>query len=381
MRYGFTTGSCAAAAAKAAAYMLLLDLKKDEIIIKTPKGIEYSASIIDMKKDKDEASCAVMKDGGDDPDVTTGCLIYASVSIKKDEVNDNINDNIKEEVRINIDGGTGVGRVTKPGLDQPVGAAAINHVPREMIDKEVREVCEAADFNGTIEVIISVPDGEETAKKTFNEKLGIVGGISIIGTSGIVEPMSSQALLDTIKTFLNQRRAQGYEYAAVSPGNYGTDYMLKTYGYDLDKSIKCSNFIGDTVDMAKELGFKGILLTGHIGKLVKVSGGIMNTHSKESDCRMELIAAAGIKAGVSQDTLRKVFDCVSTEEALKLIKDENKLEEVMKLIMEKVMYYLNKRAGDRLNVECIIYSNELGELAKSEGADKWLTLLVREQER
>ena len=377
MRYGFTTGSCAAAAAKAAAYMLLTGIKKNEIKIKTPKGIEYIAAIHDLRKGEGEVSCAVMKDGGDDPDVTTGCLIYASVAIKKQ----NPAKDEKQSVVINVDGGKGVGRVTKPGLDQPVGAAAINHVPREMIDNEVREICEAIDFNGELDVVISVPDGEEIAKKTFNEKLGIIGGISIIGTSGIVEPMSSQALLDTIRTFLNQRRAQGYDYVAISPGNYGTDYMLKTYGYDLDKSIKCSNFIGDTIDMAAELGFKGVLLTGHIGKLVKVSGGMMNTHSKEGDCRMELIAAAGIKAEVSQDALKKVLDCVATEEALRLIESENKLDIVMKYIMEKVMYYLNKRAGDALDMECIIYSNELGELAKSEGADKWLTLLVREQEQ
>ena len=377
MRYGFTTGSCAAAAAKAAAYMLLAGIQKDEIKIQTPKGLDYIATIQDLKKSEDEVSCAVMKDGGDDPDVTTGCLIYASVAINKQKTEDET----RQRVIINIDGGKGIGRVTKPGLDRPVGEAAINHVPREMIENEVREVCDAVDFNGVIDVIISVPNGEEIAKKTFNEKLGIVGGISIIGTSGVVEPMSSQALLDTIKTFLKQRRAQGYDYVAVSPGNYGTDYMLKTYGYDLDKSVKCSNFIGDTIDMAAELGFKGVLLTGHIGKLVKISGGMMNTHSKEGDCRMELIAAAGIKAGVSQETLLKIFDCVATEEALKLIESENKLDKVMELILEKVMYYLNKRAGDNLDMECIIYSNELGELAKSEGADKWLTLLVQEQEQ
>ena len=371
MRYGFTTGSCAAAAAKAAAYMLLFGIKKDNITIVTPKGISYTADVLDIKCLGNEVSCAVMKDGGDDPDVTTGCLIYASVSMTPDS----------KDVSINIDGGAGVGRVTKPGLDQPVGSAAINHVPREMIEKEVKEVCDEADYKGRIDVIISVKDGEEIAKKTFNEKLGIIGGISIIGTSGIVEPMSSQALLDTIKTFLNQRHEEGYDYVAVSPGNYGIEYMKKTYGYDLEKSVKCSNFIGDTIDMAKELGFKGMLLTGHIGKLIKVSGGIMNTHSKEGDCRMELIAAAGIKAGVSSDVLNRILSCVSTEEALRLIKNENKLDEVMNYISEKVMYYLKKRAGNELEMECIIYSNELGELAKSKGADRWLTLLVQEQEQ
>ena len=386
MRYGFTTGSCAAAAAKAATYMLLFGIEKKNISIETPKGITYQAEILDIKREEGKASCAVMKDGGDDPDVTTGCLVYAEVSLSlyNEEGGGSSSD---AEYRtdklpcIKIDGGLGVGRVTKPGLDQPVGAAAINHVPREMIEKEVKEVCEEADYNGGISVIIYVPDGEEIAKKTFNQRLGIVGGISIIGTSGIVEPMSSQALLDTIRVELNQRREEGYDYVAVSPGNYGLDFMLKTYGYDLDRSVKCSNFIGATIDMAKEIGFKGMLLTGHIGKLIKVSGGMMNTHSKEGDCRMELLAAEGIKEGVSDKTLKKVLQCISTEEALRLIKYEGKLDAVMKCVMDKVIFYLNKRAEDKLNIECIIYSNDFGELSKSEGADRWLTLLVQEQEQ
>ncbi len=369
MRYGFTTGSCAAAAAKAAAYMLLFGIKKDKISIETPKGIMYETDVQDIKITKDKVSCGVLKDGGDDPDVTTGCLVCAEVSLTE------------ERNKINIDGGKGVGRITKPGLDQPIGAAAINHVPRLMIEKEVREICDEADYIGGLDIVIFVPDGEETAKKTFNEKLGIIGGISIIGTSGIVEPMSNQALLDTIKTFLNQRREEGYDYVAVSPGNYGIEFMQRTYGYNLDRSIKCSNFIGDTIDMAAALGFKAMLLTGHIGKLIKVSGGIMNTHSKEADCRMELIAAAGIQEGVSMETLKKVLLQVSTEEALRLIKKENKLDKVMNNILDKVMYNLNKRAGNGLETECIIYSNDFGELAKSEGADRWLTLLVQEQEQ
>ena len=193
--------------------------------------------------------------------------------------------------------------------------------------------------------------------------------------------MSSQALLDTIRVEHNQRKEEGFDYVAVSPGNYGLDFMLKTYGYDLDRSVKCSNFIGATIDMAKEIGFKGMLLTGHIGKLIKVSGGMMNTHSKEGDCRMELLAAAGIKEGVSDKTLKKILQCSSTEEALRLIKNEGKLDSVMKCVMEKVIFYLNKRAEDKLDIECIIYSNDFGELSKSEGADRWLTLLVQAQEQ
>ena len=374
MRYGFTTGSCAAAAAKAAAYMLLSGRQKNTITIETPKGIPYTAEILEITRGEKAVQCAVRKDGGDDPDITSGALIYAEVSLT-DHTRTQATD-----TRIHINGGIGVGRVTKPGLDQPVGNAAINHVPREMIAKEVLEVCDLMDYKGNLQVIISVPEGEAIAKQTFNPRLGIVGGISILGTSGIVEPMSNQALLDTIRVELNQRRAEGFDYVAVAPGNYGLDFMKKAYGYDLDKSVKCSNFIGATIDMAVECGFTRMLLTGHIGKLIKVAGGIMNTHSKEADCRMELLSAFAIHEGAGADVAAKILDCVATEEAVRLLREAGKQQEVMDYAMERIMFYLNKRAGGRMQIDCIMYDNTFGELAKSKEADRWFTLLERDAE-
>ena len=374
MRYGFTTGSCAAAAAKAAAYMLLSGRQKNTITIETPKGIPYTAEILEITRGEKAVQCAVRKDGGDDPDITSGALIYAEVSLT-DHTRTQATD-----TRIHIDGGIGIGRVTKPGLDQPVGNAAINHVPREMIAKEVLEVCDLMDYKGNLQVIISVPEGEAIAKQTFNPRLGIVGGISILGTSGIVEPMSNQALLDTIRVELNQRRAEGFDYVAVAPGNYGLDFMKKAYGYDLDKSVKCSNFIGVTIDMAVECGFTRMLLTGHIGKLIKVAGGIMNTHSKEADCRMELLSAFAIHEGAGADVAAKILDCVATEEAVRLLREAGKQQEVMDYAMERIMFYLNKRAGGRMQIDCIMYDNTFGELAKSKEADRWFTLLERDAE-
>lgn len=374
MRYGFTTGSCAAAAAKAAAYMLLSGRQKNTITIETPKGIPYTAEILEITRGEKAVQCAVRKDGGDDPDITSGALIYAEVSLT-DHTRTQATD-----TRIHIDGGIGVGRVTKPGLDQSVGNAAINHVPREMIAKEVLEVCDLMDYKGNLQVIISVPEGEAIAKQTFNPRLGIVGGISILGTSGIVEPMSNQALLDTIRVELNQRRAEGFDYIAVAPGNYGLDFMKKAYGYDLDKSVKCSNFIGVTIDMAVECGFTRMLLTGHIGKLIKVAGGIMNTHSKEADCRMELLSAFAIHEGAGADVAAKILDCVATEDAVRLLREAGKQQEVMDYAMERIMFYLNKRAGGRMQIDCIMYDNTFGELAKSKEADRWFTLLERDAE-
>ena len=377
MRYGFTTGSCAAAAAKAAAYMLLTGKEKKEITIETPKGIPYHAKICDPVRGETKVSCAVQKDGGDDPDVTTGALIYAAVSFQDGRNAEDQSGHTPEPV-IAIDGGDGVGRVTRPGLDQPVGNAAINHVPREMIEREVREVCAAADFHGALAVEISVPGGGELAKSTFNPRLGIVGGISILGTSGIVEPMSAQALLDTIQVELRQHRALGEQFIAVSPGNYGLDFMKRTYDYDLDRSVKCSNFIGQTIDMAVECGFTRMLMTGHIGKLIKVSGGIMNTHSREADCRMELLAAAALMEDVDADLAKKILGYVTTEEALAFLKDAGKLETVMHRVMEKICFYLNKRAAGKMEIACILYSNEFGELAASEHAHELLVSIKQQ---
>ena len=379
MRYGFTTGSCAAAASKAAAYMLLTGKLKQDITIQTPKGIVFHAEILEITRGEKEVTCAVRKDGGDDPDITTGVLIFSTVRIGnqiKKSVAESDGASEQKKAEILIDGGTGVGRVTKPGLDQPVGNAAINHVPREMIAKEVQEVCALADYTGTLEIIISVPTGEKLAEQTFNPRLGIVGGISILGTSGIVEPMSSQALLDTIKVELNQKKAEGYPVAAVSPGNYGLDFMKNTYHYDLDRSIKCSNFIGDTIDMAIAAGFEKMLLTGHIGKLVKVAGGIMNTHSKEGDCRMELLVAAGVRNQVPYPVLDEILQCVTTEEAVRKLEACGKKDAVMQDLLAKIMFYLKKRAAGKMQIEVILYSNEFGELAKSEGAEAFLQELL-----
>ena len=377
MRYGFTTGSCAAAAAAAACYMLLTGRKKEEMTILTPKGISYTAKLVDISINESSAACAIVKDGGDDPDITTGAHIVAEAAfLQKESLQKDKTDAVQQVI---IRGGKGVGRVTKPGLDQPVGEAAINHVPREMIEKEVRRICALCDYNGKLQVTISVPEGEEIAQKTFNPRLGITGGISILGTSGIVEPMSSQALLDTIQVELRQKKAMGQQMIAVTPGNYGLDFMKEAFAYDLDKSVKCSNFIGNTIDMAAETGFCGMLLTGHIGKLVKVSGGIMNTHSKEGDCRMELLATAALKSGGSKTQALEILEAVTTEEGIRILQEGGNLQMTMQILMEKIMFYLQKRAAGRLQIECMMYANGYGLLAESSGAEAMLEALMKNE--
>ena len=369
LRKGFTTGSCAAAASKAAAYMLLTGTKIDSIQILTPAGITYTAVICDCIRQENQVSCAVIKDGGDDPDITSGAHIVARVWLGQESENG---------LSIHIDGGEGVGRVTKPGLDQPVGAAAINHVPRQMIKTEVESVCELLDYKGDIYIEISVPEGKRLAESTFNPRLGIVDGISIIGTSGIVEPMSSKALIDTIRVELNQKKALGQKIVAISPGNYGIDFMKATFNYDLDLSVKCSNFIGDTIDLVIEAGFEGMLLTGHIGKLIKVSGGVMNTHSMYGDRRMELLSEAAVKVGCDSEHASNILEAATTEEGVRILSEINLVEPTMSYVMDRICYYLRQRAQDKLKIEVMMYSTDYGMLAQSKEAQNMLNALIED---
>ncbi len=369
--HGFTTGSCAAAAAKAAAVMLFEGAPIKCVSIMTPSGREYSADIVDIMSTcngtgSKSVSCAVRKPKSDDPDVTAGMLIYAKAELAGGNERNYVN-----QRKVIIEGGRGIGKVTKPGLDQPVGEYAINSVPRGMIEQEVLAVMEEYEYDGSVRIEISAPEGEEIAAKTFNPKLGIEGGISIIGTSGIVEPMSTKALIDTIAVELRQQKALQNPVAVVSPGNYGFDFMRERYGYDLEKAVKCSNYIGETIDIAKELGFSKTLLVGHMGKLIKISGGIMNTHSSFADCRMELMAAAAVRAGADADVLENILDSVSTEEAYEYMIEAGIEKKCARYITEKIAYHLTKRAGD-MKIGCIVYSSRHGLIGATDGAEAML---------
>ena len=355
LRYGYTTGSCAAAAAKAAAWMLLTGKRKDTISLVTPKGIPLSLQVEDIRMEEDFVSCAIRKDSGDDPDVTNGTLVYARVSRRNDP-------------EIAIDGGFGVGRVTKKGLDQPVGNAAINSVPRKMIRENLKEVLSLTDADCGLDVLISVPDGERLAKQTFNPRLGIVGGISVLGTTGIVEPMSEKALVDTIRVELNQRRAGGGDYVLLTPGNYGCDFIRAGLNLRPEWAVQTSNFIGQSLDICRELGFRGALLVGHIGKLVKVGGGMLNTHSKYGDCRMEILAAHAGKAGLPPEKIGEVLDCVACDDALRILQEAGCREKALESLNERILFHLRHRAGENLELGTILFSKEYGLLAQSANA-------------
>lgn len=378
LAFGYTTGSCAAAAAKAAAILLFTKQAPKVVKLMTPKGILLSLEVLQPELEQEQtegrkgvqriASCAIRKDAGDDPDVTHGVLVYAKLWLHDSVQEQNLEKNNRgkaQEITVCITGGIGVGRVTRPGLEQAVGEAAINRVPREMITEAVKEICEENDYHGTIHVEISIPQGVELAKKTFNPRLGIEGGISILGTSGIVEPMSEAALIASIRLEMQMHRNNGAEYLLVAPGNYGTAYLTTHLPFTMEQAVKCSNFVGETIDMAVELGYKGILFVSHIGKFIKVAGGIMNTHSRNADARMELLAANALLAGADNDIVRQILQAVTTDEGIAILKDYDLLEPTMQHVMEKIHYYLDHRAYGNLQLGAIIFSNEQGELGKA----------------
>ena len=339
LRRGYTTGTCAQAATKAAVTMLLGNVSVDQVTVSLPGKEVLTLKIAEAQKefnkynksnpDIESVSCAVRKDSGDDPDITNGILVYSKVSRIKSG--------------IVLDGGIGVGRVTKPGLDQPVGNAAINRVPRQMILREVE------------------------------------GGISVLGTSGIVEPMSEQALLDTIELEMKVRRAGGKNYLIMAPGNYGLDFLREAYGIQDKDVVKCSNYIGQSMDMAADCKFQGLVLAGHIGKLIKVSGGVMNTHSRWADCRMDLLATAMLRAGFSADRARAVLDCVTTDDALALLSEEER-EATIGQIMRSIEKYMEYRMADQMPVGAILYSNVYGILGKTSKVDTLMHLWEEENQ-
>lgn len=346
LRCGYTTGSCAAAASGAAAEMLISGEISEFSEIMTPKGVPLKLEVLDATISTDYAKCAIKKDSGDDPDITNGILVYAKVS--------RISDGVE------IVGGEGIGKVTKAGLDQPIGEAAINSVPRKMIAAAVEKVAEMHDYHGGFRIEISVPNGEEIAKKTYNPRMGIEGGISIIGTSGIVEPMSNSALIDTIRLEERMRKAEGHNALLLTLGNYSENFIQKSMPFALEKSVKCSNFIGEAIESALEYGFENILIIGHIGKLVKLGAGIMNTHSAQADGRMDVLVTCGVLAGAESEVLRNIPECATVDAALDILKEHGYMEKTLEILAKRAEYYLDAKVKNAVKIGAVMFSDKHG---------------------
>ena len=364
LRCGYTTGSCATAASKAAAAMLLTGERIDSVRIDTPKGIVLNLEPLEVMLTADFASCAIRKDSGDDPDDTNGVLVYAKVEKTA-------------EPGIMIEGGIGVGRVTKPGLACAVGGPAINPTPRKLITTEVGKVMAESGYTGGLKVTISIPAGVEIAKKTFNPRLGIIGGLSVLGTSGIVEPMSEKALVETMYVEIRAQQAAGNKNLLVFFGNYGEDFTRDEMKLDLDGHVTCSNFVGELLDYAVFCGFETLLLIGHSGKLVKVAQGVMNTHSKYADCRTELFALEAMFHGASVEVGKEIYSCLTTDEVTKVLKRENIFEPVIEKVTDKIDFYMQHRVHGKIKTAALMFSNVYGILGKTKYADELVELHKR----
>ncbi len=352
---GYTTGSCATGAAKAATYMILTKETLETINIDTPKGIPLNLKVENVDINNAFAQCSIQKDGGDDIDATHKMHIYAKAEL--------IDCN-----EIIIDGGIGIGRVTKKGLGIEIGKAAINKTPISMIQSEVRKVI--GDTKG-VKITIFAPEGETIAKKTFNPRLGIVGGISIIGTTGIVEPMSDEGWKKSLSIELEMKKAQGMDKVILVPGNHGEMFIKESLGIDSKYIVRTSNFIGYMLKEAQRIGFKKILMAGHLGKYVKIAGGIFNTHSKVADARNEILIANLALMNAPFELINKVNECLTTEEFIEILEDDKykKYKEIYNILSEKckkrIDIYMN---DDEIDIEVMIFSMEKKLLGESKKA-------------
>lgn len=418
LKCGFTTGSCAAAAAAAAAAMLFSGEKKTAAEIRLPSGESAVLPVEDIEIERDSASCCVVKDGGDDPDATHGAKIFAKVTRNTgfsatsalesaSETSEKKTAEAQPEVsadgrqgdgreqkdrpdirsfpvrngRLTLLGGRGVGTVTAKGLQCRQGEPAINPVPRKMIFENVKRICDAYGSQDALTIEISVPDGEEIAKKTYNPRLGILGGISILGTTGIVDPMSEKALVDTIKAVIDKQYAENPDRILIAPGNYGRDFCRRELGFDIEKSVPVSNYIGEALDYIGYKGFSEILLVGHTGKLIKIAAGIMNTHSSYADGRMEVIGVHSAVCGADAETVTKILSCITTDDAFDLIADKPYYEAVKARIMERTMYHLNFRLKGRAKIETVMFTTDRRHMIKSAGADLLAEQLRKDQRK
>ncbi len=341
LRRGYTTGTCATAAAKAAALMLIQGKPLDKVDILTPGGTALTLEVKDQQFGESMASCGVVKDSGDDPDITNGITIYAKVQQTI-------------TAGITIKGGEGIGIVTKPGLQVAVGEPAINPVPLQMITQAVAQIWPAA---RGIEVTISAPQGKHLARKTFNPRLGIVGGISILGTTGIVEPRSADAYKVSLALALNMALAAGEKnlVLVLVPGNLGEGFARRHYVLGPQEVVHMGNQVGFMLDECRKKGVTQVILLGHIGKLVKVAAGIFDTSSRIADARLETIAYYAKQLGANQELINQLHKLSLAEAAIPLLKQAG-LAEVFNIIAQAVTKQATKHVAGKVQIGCQLYS-------------------------
>lgn len=356
LREGVTTGTCATACAMASALWQESGCVPAAVTVHTPAGKDVELEIIAGKYPE----CSVIKDAGDDPDVTDGCKVSAVTVIGN------------EDGPVTYIGGAGVGKVTCPGLKVSVGEPAINPVPRQMIEQHLRQVIGSRQA----QVTISVKDGELLAKKTFNPRLGIVGGLSILGTTGIVRPMSEEAMKASLSAELSVRLAKTKHIVFV-PGNSAEEALRTLYGA-LD-FVQMSNYVGYMLDEALRMSAKTILIAGFAGKLVKVAADIMNTHSHVADGRRETVCTFAALNGADSQVIQQLYDCRTIQKTIDIIKAA-KLEQIWPQLAETAAQKCVLRTGGDINIGVMLLDKDGGVLGVSKNF-KQVLAAVRKGDR
>ena len=337
MRTGFTTGACAAAAAKAATRALVRGVVLSEIETTLPNRMRITFPLKRSELDPPRATCSVIKDAGDDPDCTHGAEMTATVELTS-------------QAGVEIRGGDGVATVTKPGLGLEVGAPAVNPVPRKNITEMVEEELAGSAARGAI-VLLTVPGGEEMAKETLNARLGLVGGISILGTSGIVRPYSTAAFKASIIQGIDVAYQRGHRTLVVTTGGKSEAYATKLHP-DLPEEalIQMGDFVGATLKHCARRGIQRVLIVGMIGKLSKMANGKMQTHAAGSEVSMELLAALAGELGARPEVLAEIRGANTARHVLELCAREG-LAGIASLICRRVVEHGQRHAGGPLRVE------------------------------
>ena len=337
MSEGFTTGTCAAGAAKASAIFITSSEIVNQVCVKNLDGREF---VLKTFRESDNFF-GVVKDSGDDrADITNDVKVLAQVEI------------LDGEGEIKFSAGEGVGTVTLPGLKVGVGEPAINPVPRKMIELAVREVIPEK----SLRVTISIPGGRELALKTFNPRLGIVGGLSILGTSGVVKPMNEKALLDSLSLELNMIASLGFRELYITFANSGEKALRKIFHVESRNVIQCGNYIGHVLDEAVRLNFEHVIIVGHPGKLLKVAAGNFNTHSKIADGRLEALCTHLTLAGASREFIARIFHTNTTNEAIELINAEG-----FNFVWDNIAEIISQKSNQRcksLKVDAVFIGSE-----------------------
>jgi cobalt-precorrin-5B (C1)-methyltransferase len=351
LRTGFTTGTSATAASMAA-ILSIIDQKKIEFVdVLLPKKDKIKICINSCEFDKNKARCSVIKDGGDDPDVTHGAEIVIDLELTS------------KPNSIEIDGGEGVGRVTKPGIGLDIGQAAINPTPRKMITENLMRVGKKILEKNGMNVVISVPKGKELGPKTDNPRIGIVDGISILGTSGIVVPYSTASFAAAIRQQIDVVVSMGDDTVVLTTGGRSEDYARKTLELPEHSFIQMGDFAGYTISQCAKKNVKKAYVGGFIGKFAKMATGVKQTHVKGSKVNMEFLSELAKKCNANDNVIKKIKNANTARNVQEIVL-ENNIEGFFANLCSEVYKQMKIHSENKIPIEIILFDFDGGILGR-----------------